>query len=182
LIPLDGTWHLSLGDDEEAMETTIQQLPTLSTMQLLHAVKFYRAEVGEKTLSKAAIKSVQEIKIRINRAAAAAEQESAADSQHGQPPGMPQTPMTNNGHHRVDEDDPPERNLLNPALLLPFHLPTSTDMLVSYGAGFGGMDKERERRYVPSVPPEFLTKLDPNGGQGTRDLYEGARWSENDSS
>jgi hypothetical protein len=157
------------------METTIQQLPTLSTMQLLHAVKFYRAEVGEKTLSKGAIKSVQEIKIRINKAAA--EQESS-DSQ---PPGTPQTPITNNNGHR-DDDDPPERNLLNPALLLPFHLPTSTDMLVSYGAGFGGMNKERERRYIPSVPPEFLTKLDPNGGQGTKDIYENARWSENDSS
>jgi hypothetical protein len=161
----------SLGDDQEAMETTIQQLPTLSTMQLLHAVKYYRAEVGEKTLSKSAIKSVQEIKIRINKA--------AADPGSGVSD-SPQTPVTNNGHR--DEDDPPERNLLNPALLLPFHLPTSTDMLVSYGAGFGGMNKERERRYIPSVPPEFLTKLDPNGGQGTKDIYENARWSENDSS
>jgi len=170
----------SLGGDQEAMETTIQQLPTLSTMQLLHAVKYYRAEVGEKTLSKAAIKSVQEIKIRINKAAVdAAESAAASDSQN--PPGTPQTPgIMNNGHR--DEDDPPERNLLNPALLLPFHLPTSTDMLVSYGAGFGGMNKERERRYIPSVPPEFLTKLDPNGGQGTKDIYENARWSENDSS
>jgi hypothetical protein len=165
----------SLGDDEEAMETTIQQLPTLSAMQLLHAVKFYRAEVGEKTLSKGAIKSVQEIKIRINTAPA------DPVSSDSQPPGTPQTPIKNNGNHR-DDDDPPERNLLNPALLLPFHLPTSTDMLVSYGAGFGGMNKERERRYIPSVPPEFLTKLDPNGGQGTKDIYENARWSENDSS
>jgi hypothetical protein len=165
----------SLGDDEEAMETTIQQLPTLSAMQLLHAVKFYRAEVGEKTLSKGAIKSVQEIKIRINTAPA------DPVSSDSQPPGTPQTPIKNNGGQR-DDDDPPERNLLNPALLLPFHLPTSTDMLVSYGAGFGGMNKERERRYIPSVPPEFLTKLDPNGGQGTKDIYENARWSENDSS
>lgn len=164
----------SLGEDQEAMETTIQQLPTLSTMQLLHAVKYYRAEVGEKTLSKSAMKSVQEIKARLNKAAA----ESPATNSE-QVPGTRQTP--NNGLHR-DDDDLPESNLLNPALLLPFHLPTSTDMLVSYGAGFGGMNKERERRYIPSVPPEFLTKLDPNGGQGTKDIYENARWSDNDSS
>lgn len=167
----------SLGEDQEAMETTIQQLPTLSTMQLLHAVKYYRAEVGEKTLSKSAMKSVQEIKTRLNKAAA--EQQNAGSD--AQVPGTPQTPVTNNGGYR-DDDEMPESNLLNPALLLPFHLPTSTDMLVSYGAGFGGMNKERERRYIPSVPPEFLTKLDPNGGQGTKDIYENARWSENDSS
>ncbi|KAL1586000.1 hypothetical protein WHR41_04907 [Cladosporium halotolerans] len=166
----------SLGEDEEAMETTIQQLPTLSTMQLLHAVKYYRAEVGEKTLSKNAMKSVQGIKIKINKAAA----ESSITGSDPQVPGTPQTPGAN-GIHR-DDDDVPESNLLNPALLLPFHLPTSTDMLVSYGAGFGGVNKERERRYIPSVPPEFLTKLDPNGGQGTKDIYENARWSENDSS
>jgi hypothetical protein len=163
----------SLGDDEEAMETTIQQLPILSTMQLLHAVKYYRAEVGEKTLSKPAIKSVQDIKTRLNN-------KSAADSQ-SQIPGTPQTPVTHNGHHR-DDDDLPESNLLNPALLLPFHLPTSTDMLVSYGAGFGGVNKERERRYIPSVPPEFLTKLDQNGGQEPKkDIYENARWSHDSS-
>jgi hypothetical protein len=164
----------SLGDDEEAMETTIQQLPTLSTMQLLHAVKYYRAEVGEKTLSKAATKSVQDIKSKFNK--------NAADAQNASPqvPGTPQTPVTNNGNHR-DDDDLPESNLLNPALLLPFHLPTSTDMLVSYGAGFGGMDKERERRYIPSVPQEILTRLDPNGSQGTKDIYENARWSHDSS-
>jgi hypothetical protein len=163
----------SLGDDQEAMETTIQQLPTLSTMQLLHAVKYYRAEVGEKTLSKPATKSVQDIKIRFNN-------KSAANSQ-SQVPGTPQSPATNNGHHR-DDDDLPESNLLNPALLLPFHLPTSTDMLVSYGAGFGGVNKERERRYIPSVPPEFLNKLDSNGSQEPKkDIYENARWSHDSS-
>jgi hypothetical protein len=166
----------SLGDDEEAMETTIQQLPTLSTMQLLHAVKYYRAEVGEKTLSKVATKSVQEIKSRFNQTAADAQN---ANSQ-SQVPGTPQTPVTNNGNHR-DDDDLPESNLLNPALLLPFHLPTSTDMLVSYGAGFGGMNKEREKRYIPSVPEGFLAKLDTSNGQGTKDIYANARWS-NDSS
>ena len=82
-----------------------------------------------------------------------------------------------------DDDDPvPETNLMNPALLLPFHLPTSTDMLVTYGAGFGGMNKERERRYTPSVPPEFLTKLDPAGKQ-PGSVYDNAHLSDaNDSS
>jgi len=59
-----------------------------------------------------------------------------------------------------EDEDAPENLLLDPALMLPFSLPTSTDMLVSYGAGFGGVNRERERKYIPSVPPEFLAKLD----------------------
>jgi hypothetical protein len=47
--------------------------------------------------------------------------------------------------------------------MLPFSLPTSTDMLVSFGAGFGGVNRERERKYIPTVPPEFLAKLDARG-------------------
>ena len=60
----------------------------------------------------------------------------------------------------MDDDDAPEHLLLDPALMLPFHLPTSTDMLVSFGAGFGGINRERERKYIPTVPPEFLARLD----------------------
>jgi hypothetical protein len=44
--------------------------------------------------------------------------------------------------------------------MLPFSLPTSTDLRISFGAGFGGVDRERERRYIPTVPAEFLSKLD----------------------
>ena len=59
-----------------------------------------------------------------------------------------------------DDDDAPENLLMDPSLMLPFHLPTSTDMLVSFGAGIGGMNQERARKFWPSVPPEFLSKLD----------------------
>ncbi|KAH0076033.1 hypothetical protein KCU66_g21261, partial [Aureobasidium melanogenum] len=52
----------SLGQDDEALDTTLQQLPALTTKQLLHAVKYYRAEVGEKILPKAALKHVEESK------------------------------------------------------------------------------------------------------------------------
>ncbi|KAK4545161.1 hypothetical protein LTR36_003712 [Oleoguttula mirabilis] len=174
----------SIGEDNEAMATTLQQLPSLSTRQLLHAVKHYRAEVGEKTLSKASLKYIQEVKSRPKAL--------GNGPQSGTSPGAPQTPATPidaDGRQtpqlpptlQPDEDDVPETNLLNPALLLPFHLPTSVDMLVSYGAGFGGMNKERERRYIPSVPPEFLAKLDPEGRQSSKNIYENVRFSDTDS-
>lgn len=176
----------SLGEDREAMETTIQQLPSLSTKQLLHAVKYYRAEVGEKNLSRPALRHIQEVKSQPkplntepqSAAAGAQQTPSTPNAKNGKatpvPPGTPQMDD--------DSNEVPESNLMNPAILLPFHLPTSTDMLVSYGSGFGGVNKERERRYFPSVPAEFLSKLDPTGGQESS-IYENAHFSDtNDSS
>lgn len=167
-----------LGDDRDAMETTIQQLPTLSLKQLLHAVKHYRAEVGEKTLSRPALRHIQEVKSRPKPVQAAEPSPIPQTTANGKPlPNLPSTPQL----EKEEDDIPPESNLMNPALLLPFHLPTSTDMLVSFGAGFGGVNKERERRYIPSVPPEFLNKLDPapqGGGAQRRSVYEDARWDD----
>ncbi|EME42706.1 hypothetical protein DOTSEDRAFT_175966 [Dothistroma septosporum NZE10] len=168
--------------DRNAMETTLQQLPNLHIGQLLHSVKHYRAEVGEKTLSRPVLRHIQEVKSRPKTHGA--ELQSAAA-------GAPQTPTKSgaaNGNAAVqppptptlqpDEEDTPAGNLMNPALLLPFHLPTSTDMLVSYGSGFGGMNKERERKYTPSVPADFLARLDSTGGQQTSSLYENAQFSD----
>ena len=78
-----------------------------------------------------------------------------------------------------EEDDAPEHLLLDPALMLPFSLPTSTDMLVSYGAGFGGVNRERERKYIPTVPPEFLAKLDMSGGRA-QTTYQEHDWENED--
>ncbi|KAK5138048.1 hypothetical protein LTR08_005846 [Meristemomyces frigidus] len=165
----------SLGDDHEAMGTTLLQLPAMSAKQLLHAVKHYRAEVEEKTLSKPALKFIQEVKSRPKALRTESQALNAADTNgKAAPQPLPSTPQP-------DDDEVPETNLLNPALLLPFHLPTSTDMLVSYGAGFGGMNRERERRYVPSVPPEFLAKLEPDGRHSTRNIYENVRFDDTDS-
>ena len=49
--------------------------------------------------------------------------------------------------------------MLDTSLMLPFSLPTSTDMLISYGAGIGGVNRERARKYVPSIPYEILGRL-----------------------
>lgn len=175
----------SLGEDHAAMATTLEQLPNLSSRQLLHAVKHYRAEVGEKTLGKAALKNVQEVK---SKPKVPKTEPQSGSSNTPQATGAPKDAGAQNGKvtpqppstPQPDEDDAPETNLLNPALLLPFQLPNSVDMLVSYGAGFGGMNKERERRYIPSVPPEFLQKLDPEG-MSSKNIYENARFSDTDS-
>lgn len=177
----------SLGQDFEALDLTLEQLPTLSTKQLLHAAKYYRAEVGEKVLPKAALKHIQESKKQLQQklhAAAIAQPGDSADNVPQTPtspakPNSPQVPSTPSTPVPIlikDEDDEPEGNLMNPALLLPFHLPTSTDMVITYGAGFGGVNRERERRYIPTVPPDFFAKIDPTGSKSN--LYEDAKWSD----
>ncbi len=60
--------------------------------------------------------------------------------------------------------------------MLPFTLPSVTDMLVSYGAGFGGLNRERERKYIPTVPPEFLAKLEAASGSRKGPMFGEKDW------
>lgn len=75
-----------------------------------------------------------------------------------------------------EEEDAPANLLLDPALMLPFTLPSVTDMLVSYGAGFGGVNRERERKYIPTVPPEFLERLESSDGTKMGRLFGEKDW------
>ena len=191
-------------DDLEALVGTLQQLTRLTPPQLIHAVKHYRSEVGEKGLPKSAMKYLinlqreSSLRKERQRSAAASPRPQAADStpttpvkgesngdvkkspQSNQKPIIPNTlkplPPDELPH---DEDDAPEHLLLDPALMRPFSLPTSTDMLISFGAGFGGVNRERERKYIPTVPPEFLAKLDLGGGRAAS-TYEERDWDNED--
>lgn len=173
----------SLGaDDLEALVGTLQQLKSLSPQQLIHAATHYRPEVGEKGLPKSAMKYLVAIQKEAalrrerNRAAAAAaaasppatpggKRTSAASNGHSTPGTPKQTdPAEEGGEEEADEA--PANLLFDPALMLPFTLPSVTDMLVSYGAGFGGVNRERERKYIPSIPPEFLERIEAGGSGG----------------
>lgn len=180
----------SLGEDLESLVGTLQQLPRLSPQQLLHAAKYYRPEVGEKGLPKSARNYILHLqKAAAERRAARAKspnpQQKAPDSTPSTPVKPTSQPITSPSPapSRTSDDDqddsPPVELLLNPSFMLPFHLPTSTDMLVTYGAGFGGVNKERERKYIPTVPPEFLSKLDLSGGsKNGGSVYDETRWDD----
>lgn len=185
-------------DDLEALVGTLQQLKRLSPQQLIHAAQHYRPEVGEKGLPKSALKYLNAIQQeharrreedRMGRAGSP-----APNAASGSAPATPVKTRVANGHetdtpetqksmqtpnkaddsHFEEEDDAPDYLLLDPALMLPFTLPSVTDMLVSYGAGFGGMNRERERKYIPTVPQEFLSKLEASGA------HKGPMFSEKD--
>lgn len=169
----------SLGaDDLEALVGTLQQLKRLTPQQLVHAARHYRPEVGEKGLPKSALKYLEAIqkeqalhreKRRSRPSSAAPKTDSAPAtptkaSNGQQAAGTPESGGAG-GYEEDSDDEPGEHLLMDPALMLPFTLPSVTDMLVTYGAGFGGVNRERERKYIPSVPPEFLAKLEVSGAR-----------------
>ena len=177
-------------ESNDSFENTLKQLTRLTPNQLLHSVSHYRYEKEEKTLPKAARKRLLALKVESQRKweQVRRDQEKAVKrlSQPAAPQGSP-----SNGHQSLekagghalssgspddmnglvapeDEEPPSERLLLDPAHMLQFSLPTTVDMRISYGAGYGGVNRERERKYIPTVPPEFLTKFDTNSsGNGT---------------
>lgn len=185
-------------DDLEALVDTLQQLKSLTPQQLIHAANHYRAEVGEKSLPKSAMKylvaiqkemEVRREKEKNNRKSLAASITSPPRNTGSKAESVPSTPhpndsSSNGGNSNFppltpaeedDEDDTPENLLMDPALMLPFTLPSVTDMLVCYGAGFGGVNRERERKYIPTVPPEFLTKLEA-GAPNRKPLFADRDW------
>jgi DIL domain len=185
----------SIGDDFEALISTLQQLPRLTPTQLIHAVKYYRAEVGEKALAKSAMKYLSTLQEELAERRAqgkASKRESktplTTPDPSKDPPvtpkkadstaEIPPTPPSAQTPQRVEEEgnEFPDNLFMDPAFVLPFSLPTLTDMLVSYGAGFGGKNRERERKYIPTVPPEFLSKLDFSNGSQKSSIYEGRSW------
>ncbi|TKA51326.1 hypothetical protein B0A49_12880 [Cryomyces minteri] len=199
----------SFGEDHQALVGTLQQLPQLTPQQLMHAVKHYRAEVGEKGLSKSAMKYLiglqrenADRKAKMRKAIPSSpnltdvqapstpvpstpskpfegkDQSKATDGIDQPSQVAPPTPSAQLVPDPTEDADAPENILMQPALLLPSSLPTSTDMLVSYGAGFGGLNKERERKYIPTVPPEFLAKLDAGSRGGGNATYGSTRWSD----
>ncbi|KAJ5887914.1 hypothetical protein N7495_007955 [Penicillium taxi] len=174
----------SLGDDHESLVDTLLQLQQLVPIQLLHAVKSYRPEVGEKGLTKQAMKFLLEM--QRDPEILFREQQKIEDAKNKTTPvpgsnseDRPKTPI-NQSQASADDpgqkspapsipasmftlnDDRPHNNsvFLDTTLFLPFSLPTSTDMLISYGAGLGGTNRERARKYIPTVPPEVLSRFD----------------------
>ena len=187
----------SLGDDFESLIDTLQQIKRLTPQQLIHAVKHYRPEVGEKGLTKSAMRYLVDLQRTTNerreqnrRAAASPripnqdsapptpEKATQPEAQKQATPGIAQNQQQL--EFQEEEDDLQENLLMDPALMLPFSLPTSTDMLVSFGAGFGGLNRERARKYIPTVPPEFLSKLDVGGNQNGKP-YQSMSWNEEES-
>ncbi|KAK5940351.1 hypothetical protein PMZ80_007771 [Knufia obscura] len=189
----------STGEDHEVLLDTLMQLQRLSPMQLVHAVKNYRYEVGEKGLPKAHMKFLQQLQKGSETLIRRPVTPLPDTDTPGTPSSSTPQPDTNTKAERENNDkqaqhepssapsklniepttDPPDRNrlLLDQSLMLPFSLPTSTDMLITYGAGIGGVNRERARKYIPTVPTEVLSKLNLDGDAGVGSTVRGREGS-----
>ena len=170
-------------------QDTLIQLQRLTPIQLVHAVKNYRYEVGEKSLAKQHMKFLQQLQkgsetlIRrpVTPLPDTETPSTPVKSSTPQPSGEEkQTPKQDSPatpHNLEPEVDPGvDRNklLLDQAMMLPFSLPTSTDMLISYGSGIGGVNREQARRYIPTIPTEVLAKLNLDGDGETGRARQGS--------
>ena len=175
-------------DSLESLENTLKQFTRLSPQQLLHSSSSYRYEKEEKVLPKMARKRLMELQIESRHRSEKARRDRGSMShtvntaiappktppQRDQADDPPPSASSINYHggfdsaHQADEEEPVSDGLLlDPAHMLQFHLPTTVDMRISYGAGYGGLNRERERKYIPTVPQEFLARLDISGGGST---------------
>lgn len=186
-------------DSQDSLENTLKQLTQLTPHQLLHSTSHYRYEKEEKTLPKVARKRLNALQSESQKKweQMRRERDRAAKRQSQPSPASPASPQNgasldkagghalseaspadeSNGSLQPEENEPPsERLLMDPAHMLQFSLPTTVDMRLSYGAGYGGVNRERERRYIPTVPPEFLAKLDISGS-GNGSFIEEKDWN-----
>ncbi|KAL6715233.1 hypothetical protein ACLMJK_007497 [Lecanora helva] len=184
-------------DSLEPLENTLKQLTRLTPHQLLHAINHYRYEKEEKTLPKAVRRRLIALQTESQKRWEQKRRDRDKVAKRQSQPPTPVSPQKDadllgrvGGHSlsaapadeindevQAEEDEPPsERLLMDPAHMLQFSLPTTVDMRISYGAGYGGVNKERERRYIPTVPPEFLAKLDINGN-GHGSVMEEKDWN-----
>lgn len=162
----------SLGEKQDvigSLEDTLSQIPRLGPQHLLYAVSHYRYERGEKGLPKEARRHLTHLQSDMQKRAQQIRQSrnrphSNAESEPRSSTSVDRENSSNGGSRQDEEDSVSETLLMDPAHMLQFSLPTTVDMRISFGAGYGGTNKEREKKYIPTVPPEFLAKLDLSGG------------------
>ncbi len=190
----------SLGaDDLEALVGTLQQLRALSPQQLIHAAQHYRPEVGEKGLPKSAMKylaAIQKETIlrRENKQRAAAASPKPKGGGSDSAPATPSKKPNGNGlesfsrrparHALAVTGKKRKRRMrrLRTCCSIPrscFRSPYPARQicwLVTEQA-FGGVNRERERKYIPTVPPEFLEKLETSGAK-KGPMFEERDWED----
>ena len=173
----------SLGDNAtslESLENTLSQMTRLTAQQLLHSADHYRYEKDESRLPKTARKRLASLAMETRKQAHRRQTSRGVErkdpNRTPKASDAPPSPRASpkglgceiNLDSQTEDDDPAlEGFLMNPAHMLQFSLPTAVDMRLSYGGGYGGANRERERRYIPTVPPEFLAKLDLSGSNGS---------------
>lgn len=216
----------AIGNDLATVTATLQQLTALNSAQLLHVANKYRAEVGEKGLSKEYKTYLSQLNLHYTRDqnySAIITKTTIHDVLNPRPKEQEQStnkePVVNDEVPKILPNDaenspaathispkpetedpepeadsishadsvvpvapsqsvvpaPPDEDLpdtlyLDASAVLPFVIPTLTEMIITWGAGLGGTHKQRAKKYEPNLPVEFLDKLEDELGQAGEGL------------
>ena len=133
----------SLDDDMESFTKTIASLDLLTPQQMLKAADDYRAEVGEAHLST----KLKQILLQPKPA----ELEVVDLNPEQQAPARQHSPVHDNDSSKLYKES---------ENVTPFAVPTLAELITAYGSGIGGVDRARERKFSPALPPEFLEVVD----------------------
>ncbi|CAN6617072.1 hypothetical protein TRVA0_006S03818 [Trichomonascus vanleenenianus] len=179
------------GEDFTNVVATLQQLTELNPYQLLHVANLYRAEVGEKGLSKEYKNYLSHLNSRYKEQFThkatvdmppennSSEKENGGEKKEGEKEKKEElkevepTPETSvlqstiERRYHGDEDEP--ELYLDASVVLPFVIPTLREMIVFWGAGLGGTHKSRARKHEPFLPADFLDKFEDTGAQQVAD-------------
>lgn len=162
---------LSAQQDIESLTDLMSKVHLLSTQQLTHTAKGYRAEsVGERMPPKKVLRQIdslrtadeQKRKSIVSTASPVKEDKLEPDTNETRPstdqPSTPIDPVS-------DELHTPTGLMLQEDFLLPFSLPTTAELINSYGIGNGHSRVERGRaaKFSPEVPDAFWEHLESLG-------------------
>ncbi|QSL65309.1 hypothetical protein MERGE_002619 [Pneumocystis wakefieldiae] len=136
----------------ENIETTVDALNLLTSTQLLYIAKNYKLDIDENKLEKEIIQYLSKKEEKDKDI----EKESIQSSENY----FMNDTFDNLKSSSFDKEKLKRSNLLmNVDLILPFILPTGTDLLASYGSKIIKVDKKKKRCFIPVIPSDFMDLL-----------------------
>ncbi|EMR10654.1 hypothetical protein PNEG_01353 [Pneumocystis murina B123] len=157
----------------ENIETTVDTLNLLTSTQLLYIVKNYKLEIDENKIGKEIIQYLS----RKEEKDKDIKKESIQDSENyftNDTFDNPKPPSFDKGKFRSSN------LLMNVDLMLPFILPTGTDLLASYGSKIIKVDKKKKRCFIPVIPSDFMDLLKTKVDHGNKKEQTGTNNEELD--
>ncbi|KTW25662.1 hypothetical protein T552_03522 [Pneumocystis carinii B80] len=136
----------------ENIETTVDALNLLTSTQLLYIAKNYKLEIDENKIGKEIIQYLskkEEKDKNIKKKHIQDSENCSTDDTFDNPKPLP-----------FDKEKLKSSNLLmNVELMLPFILPTGTDLLASYGSKIIKVDEKKKKCFIPVIPSDFMDLL-----------------------
>ncbi|RIA79871.1 hypothetical protein C1645_798085 [Glomus cerebriforme] len=156
--------------DFSILVQTTKELNLINPAQLKRVSKLYRYEVNETRITEECQQYILQLEEDTERRKKRYSTESIRSDRSDASSIIyltvsPTLPPCGSGSCWEDDDDLME--MKDSEMLLPFAIPTSTEMLANYGQG-----QEKESEFIPLVPDEWMEKLDVGMRRGPSSVVE----------